>query len=99
MQPAQAVRSLLTPACVDISAVFKSLYRTASSGRVKINYQITAKRNSGTVTESEKSGKRNCWRRKRTSYFAPKYFPLHARAYKTENWQEPPPRCSSQLDA
>lgn len=75
MQPAQAVRSLLTPACVDISAVFKSLYRTASSGRVKINYQITAKRNSGTVTESEKSGKRMLLEKEKNFLFCTKIFP------------------------
>lgn len=42
-------QGLLAPACADISAVFKPLCRTASSGHLKMNYQITAKGNSDAV--------------------------------------------------
>lgn len=76
-------QSLLAPACVDISAVFKSSYRTASSGRVKINYQITAKRNSGTVTESVKSGKRMLLEREKN--FCTKIFPSACQSI--QNWK------------
>lgn len=96
MQPGQGV-SRVAPAFVGVSVVSHRLCRTASSGHLKINYQIAVKRNSSTITENEKGGKKTAGKRKEIS-FTPNYFHQDARAYKTGNWQEPPPCSSSLLD-
>lgn len=78
-------QSLVAPACVDVSAVSNRLCRTASSGHLKINYQITAKRNSCTVTEYEKSGKRMLLGRGKNFFFYTRLFP--SKCQSVQNWE------------
>lgn len=75
---------------------------TASSGHLKVNYQVTGKKkkkSSCTVAKYKESGKRTWLEKEKNFFFAPNYFRPNARAHKTRIWQEPLPCSSSLLDA